>query len=88
MHPISTLPLRQRAHEPARFAAILTMGILLATYMGSTVSAQDAYGGITGPNYPNPYPQSGTYFGNTPSPTDADVPPRRSARWRRPNARW
>jgi hypothetical protein len=64
------------------------MGMLLAASVGSTVSAQDAYGGITGPNYPNPSPQSGAYVGNTPSPAVADAPPRASARWRRPNARW
>ena len=54
MHPISALPSAQGTHEPARFAGIVTMGMLLAASMGSTVSAQDAYGGITGPNYPTP----------------------------------
>jgi hypothetical protein len=28
----------------------------------TAAAAQDAYGGITGPNYPNPYPQPGAYF--------------------------
>ena len=64
------------------------MGMLLAASMGSTVSAQDAYGGITGPNYSNPYPRNGAYVGDSPSPTYADAPPRPSARRKWPNARW
>jgi hypothetical protein len=53
MH-LTSIP-AQGNREPARLATVLTMATLLAASMGYAVSAQDAYGGITRPNYPNPY---------------------------------
>ena len=50
------------ACERAKLFVAIWIGMLLVASTGSAVSAQDAIGGITGPNYPNPYPQGGTYF--------------------------
>jgi hypothetical protein len=60
------------------FAALLTAS------MGSAVSAQDAIGGITGPNYPNPYPQSGAYSLNDSFRMNVDPRPNRGRRSRLP----
>ena len=62
MPPTSMLNRAQRPHEPARLRALLALVLLLSGGTGLAALAQDAYGGITGANYPNPYPQGGTYF--------------------------
>jgi hypothetical protein len=60
------------------------VGMLLLASTGSAVSAQDAIGGITGPNYPSPYPQGSAYSLNGAAQTDADMRPSRGRRSRVP----
>jgi hypothetical protein len=84
MNPTS-MPV-QGGSEPAKLAAVLATGMLLAASTGSAVSAQDAYGGITGPNYSNPYPQSGAYFSRDGSAMTSGSPRSRWVRSRRATA--
>jgi hypothetical protein len=83
MPPTSMLNRAQRPHEPARLRALLALMLLLSGGEGLAALAQDAYGGITGAKYPNPYPQSGTYFNDAAPPVNADVQSTHGRRSRR-----
>jgi|1185.fasta_scaffold73595_3 hypothetical protein len=75
------------ACERAKLFVAIWIGMLLVASTGSAVSAQDAIGGITGPNYPNSYPQSSAYSLNGAPQMNADMRPSRGRRSRVP-ARW
>jgi hypothetical protein len=80
MHPTSLFSPAPGTHKLARFYVLAWVMLLGA---GSAALAQDAYGGITGPNYTNPYPQGGTYFSDAAPPLNTDVRPSRGRRARR-----
>jgi hypothetical protein len=52
------------ATESAALRIGVSLGVLLFQAAVSRASAQDAYGGITGPNYPNPYTSDESVLGN------------------------